>query len=44
MNTLYELKEATLDYLFIIGDMIRDLPRPWGPPQFDMTEVFTLRT
>lgn len=42
MATLYELKEATLDYFFIIGELIRDLPRPWGPRQFTMNEVFDL--
>ncbi len=40
MAILYEFKEATLDYFFIIGELIRDLPRPWGPPQFTMNEVF----
>ncbi len=40
MAILSEFKEATLDYLFIIGELIRDLPRPWGPPQFTMDEVF----
>ena len=40
MEVLHEFKEATLDYFFIIGDLIRDLPRPWGPPQFTMNEVF----
>ena len=40
MDTMYELKEATLDYFFIIVELIRDLPRPWGAPQFTMNEVF----
>jgi len=42
MAILSELKEATLDYFCIIGELIRDLPRPWGPPQFNMHEVFDL--
>ncbi len=42
MARLYELKEATLDYIFIVGELIRDLPRPWGPPQFTMNEVFDI--
>lgn len=42
MDKLYELKEATLDFFFIISELIRDLPRPWGPPQFTMNEVFDL--
>ena len=40
MDKLYELKEATLDFAFIIVELVRDLPRPWGPRQFNMREVF----
>ncbi len=42
MDKLNEFKEATADYFFIIGELIRDLPRPWGPKQFTMNEVFDL--
>ena len=42
MAILSEFKEATLDYFFIIGELIRDLPRPWGPPRFTMRETFPI--
>ena len=42
MAKMYEFKEVTLDYFFVIVELIRDLPRPWGPPQFNMNEVFTV--
>ena len=40
MAKLNEFKDATMDYFFVLGELIRDLPRPWGPPQFTMNEVF----
>ncbi len=39
MAILYEFKEAALDYFFIVAELIRDLPRPWGPPRFTMNEM-----
>ena len=42
MAKLIEFKEVTLDYIFTLGELIRDLPRPWGPPQFTMEEIFDL--
>ena len=42
MAKLNEFKEVTFDFIFIIGELLRDLPRPWGPPQFNMNVVFTI--
>ncbi len=32
MDTMWVLKEATLDYLFIVGDILKDIRMPWDPP------------
>ena len=32
MRILIGLKEATLDYFFVLGEVFKGMPMPWEPP------------